>query len=1360
MKLHALAVIFCLLIAAPAALAEPLSREQVPEPLRPWTDWVLRGHEDQLCPVVQNPGNEHRCLWPSRLSLTVNETSARFTQNFRVFHETFAMLPGDQTRWPLDVHVDGKPAPATIHNGMPAVYLKAGSHVVEGSFAWDQMLQIIPVPPETGLLALNVDGKPVDFPHREPNGLLWLRSAKAQAAPEGLEVEVQRRVVDDVPLLLVTRIELNVSGKDREVTLGKALPEGFIPMTLQSPLPARVEPDGHLRVQLRPGTWTLELTARHEDPATMLSMPATDAPWAVQEVWAFEAHNDLRVVSVEGVNAIDPNQTRLAPEWRQFPTFLMQPGKVMRLVEKRRGDSDAAPDQLSLSRKLWLDFNGGGFTVQDDVTGIMNKNWRLEMTPDQQLGRVAIAGADQVIPRRDSSPQTGVEIRQGQLEMQADSRINGGISRIPAVGWDHDFQSVSATLWLPPGWRLFRASGVDDVSTSWITDWTLLDLFLVLFITMVVYRMWGAAWGSVALLTLALTYLEAGAPRWIWLALLAGEALYLILPKGRATWVIQAYRLAAAVTFVVIAIPFMIDQVRVAIYPALQAEPTVMSLISGAATGQGGTENLAATGEMSETASEAPAPEQQELPSVSMMATPALSVSAAQRKSPVYSYANIDPNATITTGPGLPRWNWRTVNLSWRGPVERSQQIRLWMLSPAVNFLLGFLRVGLIVLLAFRVFISMRTISRPLSPPAASVAAILALIVLAPLLATPVRAADFPPHDLLNELQRRLLEKHDCSPECGSIPRMQIEVTPSSLVARIGVDAAVDIAIPLPGSSNGFTPSRATLDGKDAEAIIRTQDGLLWLLVPAGAHQVLVEGALPDLDSLEIPLPLKPHRVEAAAQGWTVEGIREDGVPDDNLRLVRQARAGQASAALQPGQLPPFVHITRVIHLGLEWQVDTEVQRVTDADTPITLQVPLLPGESVTSPGFRADNGMVGVSMPPSTELVDWHSTLKIAPSLELKAPNSLAWTEVWRLFAAPMWHVEPAGIPQIYLNPAQTALRIRQWQPWPGESVMLNVTRPEGISGPTLTIDSSRLETSPGLRATDVTVTLDVRSSRGGQKTLVLPAQAELQSLAINGNPQPIRQEKQTVTIPIVPGRQSIAISWREPHGVGLRVTTPAFDPGAASVNADTIINMPADRWTLFVAPALLGPAVLFWGLLLVFAIVAVALGRSVLTPLRAYHWLLLSFGLTQVPVWWAALIVGWLLALGWRKRQGTSLGQWAFRAFQILLAAWTLAALAGLFGAIEAGLLGLPQMQISGNGSTANQLQWFHDRVAGALPQMWAISVPLMVYRLAMLLWALWLASALLSWLRWGWSCFSQGGLWRTSTQAQPSASPTPGA
>jgi hypothetical protein len=75
----------------------------------------------------------------------------------------------------------------------------------------------------------------------------------------------------------------------------------------------------------------------------------------------------------------------------------------------------------------------------------------------------------------------------------------------------------------------------------------------------------------------------------------------------------------------------------------------------------------------------------------------------------------------------------------------------------------------------------------------------------------------------------------------------------------------------------------------------------------------------------------------------------------------------------------------------------------------------------------------------------------------------------------------------------------------------------------------------------------------------------------------------------------------------------------------------------------------------------------------------------------------------------------------------------------------LGLPEMQIAGNGSTAYALSWYQDRSGSVLPRGLVLSVPLWVYRFLMLAWALWLAFALLGWLRWAWGSFSSGGLWK---------------
>jgi len=103
------------------------------------------------------------------------------------------------------------------------------------------------------------------------------------------------------------------------------------------------------------------------------------------------------------------------------------------------------------------------------------------------------------------------------------------------------------------------------------------------------------------------------------------------------------------------------------------------------------------------------------------------------------------------------------------------------------------------------------------------------------------------------------------------------------------------------------------------------------------------------------------------------------------------------------------------------------------------------------------------------------------------------------------------------------------------------------------------------------------------------------------------------------------------------------------------------------------------------------------------------------------------------------------AFNLLQVMLAAVTVVAIVVLISAVPKGLLGLPDMHVGGYDSSAWQLNWFADQTGDALPQAGVLSVSLWVYKIAMLLWALWLANALIGWLRWGFEAWSNGGYWR---------------
>ena len=246
----------------------------------------------------------------------------------------------------------------------------------------------------------------------------------------------------------------------------------------------------------------------------------------------------------------------------------------MQLKETRRGAAQPSPDQLSLQRELWLRFDGSGYTIQDKISGQKNNGWRLEMATPLELGRVVVNNREQFITTKAGSDKAGIEIREGQLQLTADSSFPHRISTIstlPATGWDHDFQKVNATLHLPPGWKILNATGIDSIANTWIARWSLLDFFLVIIFTLAVARLYARPpLTIIAFLSFTLSYHESGAPRWVWLAILVGVVLLRYLPSGKFRQIIKGYQAFTILTLIIIVIPFTINQLRVGIYPQLE----------------------------------------------------------------------------------------------------------------------------------------------------------------------------------------------------------------------------------------------------------------------------------------------------------------------------------------------------------------------------------------------------------------------------------------------------------------------------------------------------------------------------------------------------------------------------------------------------------------------------------------------------------------------------------------------------------------------------------------------------------------------------------------------------------------------
>jgi hypothetical protein len=323
------------------------------------------------------------------------------------------------------------------------------------------------------------------------------------------------------------------------------------------------------------------------------------------------------------------------------------------------------------------------------------------------------------------------------------------------------------------------------------------------------------------------------------------------------------------------------------------------------------------------------------------------------------------------------------------------------------------------------------------------------------------------------------------------------------------------------------------------------------------------------------------------------------------------------------------------------------------------------------------------------------------------------------------------------------------RFMPRPGEKLSLKVTRPQGARGTTLAIDSVSLNTTVGTRSSTTTLQFNYRSTQGGRHILELPGAARVTSVNFDGRPQQLRPEKGELPLSLAPGAHSMDITWEESADVSLLTHPPAVDLKSAASNLNFSVSLPDSRWILAAWGPGIGPAVLYWGELVVFIAVAWLLGRWAKSPLKFTEWLLLGLGLSTQS--WAVfcLTAVWLIAMRWREgwTPAEDFPRWRFNAVQVLLAGFTFIAILTLvFSGIRNGLLASPDMHIAtGNAAYGGGYTWFQDQTAGVLESPSIVSVPMWIYRALFFAWASWMAFALVRWLRWAFNAWKAVGLWR---------------
>ncbi|PIE41629.1 MAG: hypothetical protein CSA49_02465 [Gammaproteobacteria bacterium] len=1351
--------LFCSVFSAFNFAYQPEFAETLPKPLKPWVDWVLYDQPGHECPFkAKNPAKK-QCLWPSYVMLEATDRHLDFQMRSHSFAAGWLTLPGGNGYWPTNVFVNGKKQMVVSKNQRPALYMPAGRYQISGRLLWERVPASILIPKNTGLVALSVNNHSIPLPRRDHNGRVWLveqKLAKHADAEDKLGISVYRHLQDGIPFVMETQVKLEVSGNPREALLGVAQLPGYELMSVNSPLPARIEKNGRLRVQLRPGSWTLNIRTRAVSDMADITLPKIAAVWPSEELWSFQPNPGLRLVRIEGAESVDPNQTNIPNNWKQWQAYRMVPGQVLKLITLRRGDPEPAPNQLTLARSAWVNFDGSGLVFQDQVNGAVSRDWRLNMKAPYLLGNAELAGEPQVVTEFQGS--RGVELRHADINLRAVSYVNQPVGHqltLPATGWQQDFENLRLTLNLPPGWQLLAASQGDVVHNAWLNQWQVWDVFLVLITTAALFKLRGVL---VALLTagaFVVIYPEKPVILWLWLNVMAVLALLSVLKPGTLHKLVVFYGRLSVFVLIFTCVPFLISQARIAIYPQLERG-----------------DYASATGGYHQTVMQAQMQESIATDEAQQWDEKAHSSTAAVKRKLSYSgnqaaqkLVTIDPNAAAQTGPSVPDWHWNQASIAWQGPVTADQEITLYLLKPLESRMVALLRVVLLIAIALGLFKGWRSsglLTVPENKSAKSLFSLAAILSFAVLLqpadalassATPAgKAATFlsgdvlPAPPLLETLKKRLLNANNCAPDCVAVNRARLSINADRMRLVMDVDALQAVQIKLPHAKSQWLIE--SVQRADKPAAIRREKDQLWIALAKGTQRIVMDGLIDPSQPVQLLFPEKVHNLMLVMPQWKVKGMDNGRITGGALYLEPTGNSivekTDDSDVLPPNVITPFVRVNRKLRLGLNWYVETRVDRLAPTDGAIKLQIPLLQGESVTTRNVKVKDGLVTVSLAPGQRQTVWYSSLEKQSLIDLVAPENVPWVETWQLENAAIWYVETKGLAAI--KPQQHQQKYQpEWLPLPGDKLQLVIIKPDAAAGATTTIDQAKLTVRPGQSESGFQLQLLVRSSKGAEQRIKLNDAAKVLAVTVDGEAQPSQESGTHLVVPINPGQHQLTVQWREPvrnHGY---FTGPDLEVEGLLSNIDMTVEVPRSQWVLFVGGPQLGPAVLIWGELLVIVLIALGLSRIPGIPLKTYEWVLLALGLCAGLIPSAIVVVLWFVAMKKRREVKADLTPSQFNLMQMCLLGLTVVALVSMLGIIPLGLMGSPDMGIVGNGSSHYYLHWYQDQAERLMPSFWWIALPLWGYRLLMLLWSLWLAVAILKWLKWAWVSFSTNGIWK---------------
>lgn len=607
--------------------------------------------------------------------------------------------------------------------------------------------------------------------------------------------------------------------------------------------------------------------------------------------------------------------------------------------------------------------------------------------------------------------------------------------------------------------------------------------------------------------------------------------------------------------------------------------------------------------------------------------------------------------------------------------------------------------------------------------------------------------AEMPSDFTMENLESMYIKSKSCEQDCGlftGVKVKNINTSTQDIVFEINLSASSLTTVTLPLNSNTLIWNEFLLNGKPTNSIINKSNKIIVAVQP-GSHILEIHAKYKQNQKIEL-LEDPKNFENLTTSNINLQKIGNNFFIELETSKITQKKEEKEIEVNKIILGQPLYKIERELFLSDKWKLKTTVSPIFSNDKLNEVIIPLLEGENILNNNIEVVDNNIKLSLTGNT--ISWESSLQPKNKMVFENKDSKN-LEKWIIYNENNWLYSYKGVNPINQNSNNIYKTINTWLMWPKEQVEINFTLPSIVNGKTSSVTNLTLSSDLLKSPNEHNLQFMIESSIGGRYNIKFEDKnAKIDKLTLNNGVLANQIKDGVLALDLIAGQNQINMEIKSDNNNYL-YKTPQIKFETDVTNAR--FSMPINRWILLIGGGDVRPAVLLWGFIAFFTILAFGLSKIKNTPLKFTSWILLFFGLCETNYWTSIIIISWILSFSYRDKiiekftKDGVIENKTFNRIQLTLGTLSILGLLTLLGVVATGLLDNPDMFILGSNYHTGNLDWYIQTWNGENKNPWIFSLPLNYYKIIILCWAVWLAFSIMSWLKWMWTEYSKGGYWK---------------